>query len=71
MEVIKIKKFRSVDELPAVLNVDDVASFLKISKAMAYNLFKASNFPTLKIGTRLMTPKSSFLKWMEKNTTEI
>lgn len=59
--------YKSADELPATLNAEDIASYLNISKAMAYNIFKQKDFPTLQIGTRLVVPKDHFLEWVEQN----
>lgn len=63
-----MKIYKSIDELPVTLNVDDVAVFLNISKAYAYQLVNKEGFPTLKIGTRLIIPKDSFIEWVKNNT---
>lgn len=63
-----MKDYKSIDELPASLNVNDVATFLKISRTYAYQLVNKEGFPTLKIGTRLIIPKDSFINWIKENT---
>lgn len=63
-----MKIYKSMDELPASLNVDDVAVFLNISRAYAYQLVNKVGFPTLRIGTRLVIPKDSFINWVRENT---
>lgn len=60
--------FKSYEDLPATLNAGDIAQFLGLSKAGAYNLVNSSGFPTLKIGKRLVVPKQAFIRWVEENT---
>ncbi len=63
-----MKKYKSADELPASLNIDDVAAYLNISRAYAYQLANKEGFPTLRIGTRLIVPKDAFEIWIKENT---
>lgn len=63
-----MKTYNSIEELPISLNVSDVAAYLNISKAYAYQLVNKEDFPTLKIGTRLLIPRDSFINWVRENT---
>lgn len=63
-----MKTYKNIEELPASLNVNDVAAFLNISRAYAYQLVNKEGFPTLRIGTRLVIPKDSFIEWIKQNT---
>ena len=56
------------DNLPAVLNANQLATALGISRAGAYQLPKAGTFPTLRIGKRLLVPKDKLVEWIEQNT---
>ncbi len=59
-------KYTTIEELPMALKADDIAQILGISRANAYTLMHSENFPTLRIGKRMMVPKDKFLAWMEK-----
>lgn len=58
-------------ELPEVLNARELADFLNISRANAYNLLNSADFPTLHVGNRKMVTKENLLRWMEKNTNQV
>ena len=60
--------FKSFDELPMMLNADQVSQALGISRAGAYQLMHTKGFPTLKIGKRMVVAKEKLLVWIEKNT---
>ena len=47
--------------LPDVLNAKQLAEALHLSKAGAYNLLNADDFPTLKIGGRKLVIKQYLL----------
>ena len=56
------------DNLPAVLNANQLAAALGISRAGAYRLLNTGTFPTLRIGKRLLVPKDKLVEWIEQNT---
>ena len=56
------------DQLPLVLNADQVAAFLNISRANAYVLLHRYDFPTIRIGKRMMVQKDKMLAWLDKQT---
>lgn len=56
------------DNLPAVLNANQLATALGISRAGAYQLLNIGTFPTLRIGKRLLVPKDKLVEWIEQNT---
>ena len=49
-----------------VLNVNEVANALQISKDLVYRLFHRKDFPALKIGNKLMVRVDHFNEWMER-----
>ena len=55
-------------DLPTVLNANQLAKTLGISRAGAYNLLASSGFPTLHIGNRKLVPKEKLIKWIDENT---
>ena len=56
------------DDLPAVLNANQLATALGISRAGTYQLLNTGTFPTLRIGKRLLVPKDRLIDWIEQNT---
>ncbi|MFI3227964.1 MAG: helix-turn-helix domain-containing protein [Clostridia bacterium] len=59
--------FKNYDELPIMLTVSDLSKLLGISRAGAYDLVHREDFPTLKIGTRIIIPKDKLIDWIDKN----
>ena len=55
----------SFDELPLVLNANQVASVLNISRTNAYDLFYRRDFPTLQIGGRMLVARDKLIQWMD------
>ena len=60
--------YKSYDELPLTLSVQEIAIVLGISKTSAYELVRSKGFPILKIVSRLVVPKEKFREWVEQNT---
>jgi predicted DNA-binding transcriptional regulator AlpA len=56
------------ENLPTVLNANQLATTLGISRAGAYQLLNCETFPTLRIGKRLLVPRDKLIGWIEKNT---
>ena len=57
------KFYTHYDQLPIVLNADQLAQALGISRANAYQLMHSKGFPTIRIGKRMLVPKDKFLEW--------
>ena len=60
--------YKSYDDLPLFLNAESVAKALGISPASSYELMHEKNFPTLRIGSRMVVPKEKFIQWVEEHT---
>ena len=60
--------YKSYDELPLFLNADTVAKALGVSPSSGYELLHDKDFPSLKIGSRIVVPKERFIQWVERNT---
>ena len=52
------------ENLPAVLNANQLAAALGISRAGAYQLLKTGSFPSRRIGKRLLVPKDKLIDWI-------
>ncbi len=57
---------RNLEDLPAVLSVEDLAAALRISRSGAYNLARSQGFPAIRIGRRIVVPKRQLLAWLER-----
>ncbi len=62
---MKISTCKSFDELPLYLNADAVAKLLGISISSAYELMREKDFPSVRIGKRLIVPKENLQTWLE------
>ncbi len=62
--------FKSYDELPLFLDAKTVAKVLGISQAGSYDLMRDKNFPTLRIGNRIVVPKEEFISWVSRKTNK-
>ena len=54
-------KYTSYDALPLTLTTPEVGEVLVISRAAAYELVRSKEFPSMRIGTRILVPKDKFL----------
>lgn len=57
--------YKSYDELPLFLNAEMVAKLLGVSPSSAYELMHQKDFPSMRIGNRLIIPKESFREWVD------
>ena len=55
-------------EFPDVMNVRELAAALHLSRAGAYNLMNAPDFPTLKIGGRKLVMKQDLTAYLRRHT---
>lgn len=65
---MKDSVYKSYDELPLFLNAKIVARVLGVSPSSGYELMHQRDFPTLKIGNRIVVPKEKFIQWVKRNT---
>ena len=60
------KQYHSLEELPLMMNMADVAAVLGISRVGAYKLTHDSYFPAFQIGKRIVVSREKFLDWLER-----
>jgi len=60
--------YKSYEELPLFLNAETVAKVLGVAPSTAYELMREADFPTLKIGNRIVVPKEQFIAWVQQHT---
>ena len=57
--------YQSYNDLPLFLNANLVAETLGVSISSAYELMHDPDFPTLRVGSRMVVPKEKFIRWAE------
>ena len=57
--------YKSFDDLPLYLNAETVAKLFGISISSAYELMREKDFPSVRIGKRLIVPKENLQAWVE------
>lgn len=50
----------------AVYNIYEVAALLGINLPKAYELARQENFPSVRVGRRIIVPRVSFHRWLEQ-----
>lgn len=61
-------KIKTYDDLPLFMNARQVANTLGISKTTAYILMSDEEFPSIKVGSRILVERSKFKEWVEKSS---
>ena len=64
------KQYHSMEELPLMMNMTEVATVLGISRAGVYKLAHDSRFPAFQIGKRIVVSREKFLAWLERQCKE-
>ena len=65
---MKPSSYKTYNDLPLFLNAEQVAAVLGIAASSTYELMHQPDFPTLRIGRRIVVPKEKFIRWVEKST---
>lgn len=60
--------YKSYDELPLFLNANSLKDVLGISLTSAYELLHQKDFPSVKIGNRIVVSKEKFIEWIDKKS---
>lgn len=55
-------KYRSYDELPLTLRVEDLMPILGIGRNTAYELVRCGKIPSIRIGRQLRIPKDALVE---------
>lgn len=61
----KEKRMQTTENLPLILQAEDIASILGISRNGAYELMKQKGFPVIQVGRLKRVNRDAFFKWME------
>ena len=57
------------EDMPLVLNVEDIADTLMIGRNKAYNLVNSGKFKALRIGNHYRIPRDSFIAFLKGERT--
>ena len=60
-------KYRSFDELPLTLRVEDLMPILGIGRNTAYELVRSGQIKSIRIGRKIRIPKTEVLCFLHKN----
>lgn len=60
------KMYAEFEQLPFMLNADQVSQILGISRAGTYQIMHSKGFPTVKLGKRMVVPKDKLFIWIEE-----
>ena len=61
---------KSIEDLPAMLTIPQVALALNISRTSAYELAHCKNFPAMLIGSRIIVPKERLVAWIDEKINQ-
>lgn len=65
---MKASIYKTYEELPLFLNAELVGKVLGIAPSSSYELMHETDFPVLKVGSRMVVPKEKFIQWVETHT---
>lgn len=63
---MKVSTYSNYDDMPLFLNAEIVAKALGVSPSTAYELMHEKDFPSLRIGNRIVVPKEKFQQWVDE-----
>ncbi len=61
-------KYTSYEQLPLMMNAEDIQAVMNISRTGAYGLMHRDDFPTIVMNKRMVVPRDKFLAWLDKQT---
>ena len=65
---MKKSMIKNYDELPMFINADLLAELFGVSRASAYELMRERNFPSSRIGKRILVSRENLIAWVESRS---
>ena len=65
---MKKSMIKNYDELPMFINADLLAELFGVSRASAYELMRERNFPSFRIGKRILVSRENLIAWVESRS---
>ena len=59
-------KYRSLDDLPMTLRVEDLMPLLDIGRNTAYELVRSGRLRSIRVGRQVRIPKNALIEFLEK-----
>ena len=57
--------YKNIDDLPITFGPNQLAEILGISRNKAYELANRPDFPTYRMGRKIIISKKHFIQWMD------
>ena len=57
--------YKTYNELPMFINVPALSKLFGISQSSCYELMHEKDFPSLRIGSRIVVPRDKLIEWIE------
>ena len=61
-------KYRSLDDLPLTLRVEDLMPILDVGRNTAYELVRSGQIRSIRIGRQLRIPRDAVLEFLNEQT---
>ena len=58
-------KYRSLDELPVTLRVEELMPILGIGRNIAYELVRSGRLRSIRVGRQVRIPKNALIEFLE------
>ena len=65
---MKKSMIKSYDELPMFISANLLAELFGVSRASAYELMRERNFPSFRIGKRILVSRENLIAWVESRS---
>ena len=65
---MKQSSYKSYEDLPLFLNVNDLSKALGIAPSSCYELMHKKDFPSIRIGKRLVVQREKFIEWVDEQS---
>ena len=62
-----VNKYRSLDELPLALRVEDLMPILGVGRNTAYELVRSGQIRSIKVGCQIRVPKDAVIAFLGRN----
>lgn len=60
-------KYRSLDELPLALRVEELMPILGVGRNTAYELVRSGQIRSIKVGRQIRVPKDAIIAFLGRN----
>ena len=68
---MKQSSYKAYEDLPLFLNVKDLSSAIGIAPSSCYKLMHEKDFPSIRIGKRLVVPRDKFIDGWKSIRSEV